>query len=50
VTTQAIKEAVSEIPTLFRISKCHGALMIKAAEKVVEAHRARIVEFLERPR
>lgn len=50
VTTQAIKEAVSEIPTLFRISKCHGALMIKAAEKVVQAHRARIVEFLERPR
>ena len=50
VTTQAIKEAVSEIPTLFRITKCHGALMIKAAEKVVQAHRARIVEFLERPR
>ena len=50
VTTKAIKEAVSVIPTLFRISPCHGALMIKAAEKVVELHRARIVEFLERPR
>jgi hypothetical protein len=50
VTTKAIKDTVSEIPTLFRISKCHGALMIKAAEKVVEKHRARIVEFLERPR
>jgi hypothetical protein len=24
--------------------------MIKAAEKVVQAHRARIVEFLEQPR
>lgn len=48
VTTKMIKETVSQIPTRFQVSKCNGALMIRAAEKVVEMHRARIVEFLER--
>jgi hypothetical protein len=32
------------------VSPCNGALMIQAAQKVVELHRARIVEFLERAR
>jgi predicted acylesterase/phospholipase RssA len=50
VTTKAIKETVSQIPTRFQVSKCNGALMVRAAEKVVEMHRARIVEFLERRR
>jgi len=48
VTAKMIKETVSQIPTRFQVSKCNGALMIRAAEKVVEMHRARIVEFLER--
>jgi len=45
-----IKKEVAQIPTLFRITKCHGALMIQAGQKVVEKHRARIVEFLQRGR
>jgi len=46
--SEAIGEAVGRIPTLFRVTECHGALLIKAAQKVVEKHRGRIVEFLER--
>lgn len=45
---EAIKQAVSGVPTLFRMTPCHGALMLKAAEKAVKKHQARIVEFLER--
>jgi len=47
VTPETIQQAVSQIPTLFRITPCHGALLVKAAHKVVEAHRDRIVKFLE---
>jgi predicted acylesterase/phospholipase RssA len=48
VTTKAIKEAVSQIPTRFQVSSCNAALMIQAAQKVVALHRQRIVDFLER--
>jgi hypothetical protein len=38
---------VSQIPTLFKIkTPCHGALLEKAARKVVEQHRPRIVNFI----
>jgi hypothetical protein len=48
VTPVQIKQAVSEIPTLFKIkTPCHGALLQKAARKVVEQHRPRIVSFIE---
>jgi hypothetical protein len=48
VTPVQIKQAVSEIPTLFKIkTPCHGALLEKAARKVVEQHRPRIVNFIE---
>jgi hypothetical protein len=48
VTPMQIKEAVGEIPTLFKIkTPCHGALLEKAARKVVEQHRERIVNFIE---
>jgi len=47
VTPEAIQQAVSQIPTKFRITRCHAALLVKAARKVVEAHRGRIVNFLE---
>jgi len=48
VTPVQIKQAVSEIPTLFKIkTPCHGALLEKAARKVVEQHRSRIVSFIE---
>jgi predicted acylesterase/phospholipase RssA len=50
VTTADIKRHVSEIPTLFRITPCNGALAMKAAHKVVDKHRARIVESLQRAR
>lgn len=50
VTAKAVKASVSQIPTRFQVSPCNGALMIQAAQKVVELHRARIVEFLERAR
>jgi patatin-like phospholipase len=50
VTAEAIKEAVSQIPTRFQVSPCNAALMVQAAQKVVELHRRRIVEFLARPR
>ena len=43
-----IKQAVARVPTLFRITPCHGALMLEAAKKSVEVHSKRIVEFLER--
>jgi predicted acylesterase/phospholipase RssA len=46
---EAIKQAVARVPTLFKISPCHGALMLEAARKAVEEHRKRIVGFLERP-
>jgi hypothetical protein len=48
VTPAQIKQAVSQIPTLFKIkTPCHGALLEKAARKVVEQHRQRIVGFIE---
>jgi predicted acylesterase/phospholipase RssA len=48
VTPTQIKQAVSQIPTLFKIkTPCHGALLQKAARKVVELHRHRIVSFIE---
>jgi predicted acylesterase/phospholipase RssA len=48
VTPAAIKQAVSQIPTLFKIATpCHGALLLKAARKVVEQSRHRIVSFIE---
>ncbi len=48
VTPVQIKQAVSQIPTLFRIkTSCHGALLLKAARKVVEQYRHRIVGFIE---
>lgn len=51
VKPEDIKRAVRQIPTLFRIrSPCHGALLIKAAQKVVEKHRSRIVNFIQPPR
>ncbi|HEY7204571.1 MAG TPA: patatin-like phospholipase family protein [Methylomirabilota bacterium] len=50
VTAKAIKEAVSQIPTRFQVSPCNAALMSQAAQKVVDLHRRRIVEFLERSR
>ncbi len=48
VKAEVLKQEVSGVPTLFRMAPCHGALMIQAAQKAVEKHRARIVEFLER--
>lgn len=51
VTPQKIREAISQIPTIFRIdTPCHGALLIKAAHKVVEKNRERIVGFIEQQR
>ncbi|HET9312578.1 MAG TPA: patatin-like phospholipase family protein [Nitrospira sp.] len=48
VTPAAIKQAVSQIPTLFKIkTPCHGELLLKAARKVVEQSRHRIVNFIE---
>jgi len=48
VTPAQIKQAVSQIPTLFKIkTPCHGALLEKAARKLVEQHRQRIVSFIE---
>lgn len=48
ITSRDIQLAVGDIPTLFRIkSACHGALLIKAARKVVEKNRHRIVNFIE---
>jgi predicted acylesterase/phospholipase RssA len=48
VKPEAIKEAVRHLPTLFKIkSPCQGALLIKAAQKVVEKHRDRIVKFIQ---
>jgi predicted acylesterase/phospholipase RssA len=50
VTALQIKQAVSEIPTLFKIkTPCHGALLNQAAHKVVEKYRHRIVKWLESP-
>ena len=50
VTTADITRHVAQIPTLFRITPCNGALAMKAAHKVVGKHRARIVESLARAR
>ena len=48
VKPEDIKQAVRHIPTLFKIkSPCHGALLFKAAQKVVEKHRDRIVNFIQ---
>jgi predicted acylesterase/phospholipase RssA len=48
VTPAQIKEVVGQIPTLFKIkTPCHGALLHKAARKVVDQHRQRIVSFIE---
>lgn len=50
VKPETIKQAVSQIPTLFRIkTPCHGALLFKAAQKVVDKYRHRIVKWLEAP-
>jgi len=49
VTPEQIKQAVSQIPTMFKIkTPCHGALLIKAAQKVVAMQRYRIVDFLQK--
>ena len=49
VTPVQIKQAVSQIPTLFKVkTPCHGALLIKAAQKVVAKQRHRIVDFLQK--
>ena len=45
---EVIKQAVARVPTLFRITPCHGALMLEAGRKAVEVHSKRIAEFLER--
>jgi predicted acylesterase/phospholipase RssA len=50
VTAKAIQKTVSQIPTRFQVTPCNAALMIQAADRVVELHHARIVEFLERKR
>jgi hypothetical protein len=47
VTPEAIQRVVGQIPTRFRITNCHGALLIEAAHQVVTAHQDRIVTFLE---
>jgi predicted acylesterase/phospholipase RssA len=48
VTPAQIKQAVSEIPTLFKIkTPCHGALLQEAARRAVKQHRERIVSFIE---
>jgi len=48
VTPMQIKQEVAQIPTLFKIkTPCHGALLLKAARKVVEQYRHRIVNFIE---
>jgi len=50
VTPTQIKQEVSQIPTLFKIkTPCHGALLLKAARKVVQQYRSRIVNFIETP-
>jgi predicted acylesterase/phospholipase RssA len=50
VTPKQIKQAVSQIPTLFKIkTPCHGELLVKAAQKVVDKYRHRIVKWLETP-
>ncbi|MBI3609576.1 MAG: patatin-like phospholipase family protein [Nitrospirae bacterium] len=50
VTPEKIRQAISQIPTLFKIkNRCHGALLIKAAHKVVEKHRDEIIKFLQSP-
>jgi hypothetical protein len=50
VTPLQIKQAVALIPTLFKIkTPCHGALLLKAARKVVEQYKHRIVNFIEAP-
>jgi len=46
VTSSEIKQTISEIPTRFKIKSCHGALLIKAAHKVVEKNKDQIVGFL----
>ena len=49
VTPAQIKQAVSQIPTLFKIkTPCHGALLQEAARRAVKQHRDRIVSFIER--
>ncbi|HSB80472.1 MAG TPA: patatin-like phospholipase family protein [Candidatus Methylomirabilis sp.] len=47
VTPDAIRQEVTQIPTRFRVTDCHAALLITAARKVVEKHRGRIVGFVE---
>jgi len=48
VTPEEIKQIVSSIPTLFKIkTACHGALLAKAAQKVVAKQRQHIVDFLQ---
>ncbi len=48
ITPLQIKQAVAEIPTLFKIkTACHGELLFKAARKVVQQHRDRIINFIQ---
>jgi predicted acylesterase/phospholipase RssA len=48
VTSEQINRMIATIPTLFRIKEaCHGAILIKAAHKVVEQNRARLTGFIE---
>jgi hypothetical protein len=43
-----INAEIAKIPTLLRLKNaCHGALLIKAAHKVVEQNRLRISGFME---
>ena len=46
VTSDQINQDIATIPTLFRLKHpCHGPLLIKAAHKVVNQYRERIVSF-----
>jgi predicted acylesterase/phospholipase RssA len=46
VTSSEIKQTISQIPTRFKIKSCDGALLIKAAHKVVEKHKDQILDFI----
>jgi predicted acylesterase/phospholipase RssA len=48
VTSKQINEEISKIPTLLRLkTSCHGALLIKAAQKVLNQNRERIASFMQ---
>ncbi len=42
----AIRVEVSQIPTLFKVDSCHGALLAIAAQKVVDKNKEAILGFL----